>query len=500
MSARETAVIPGGDSRYQEGTEKLSIGMRRNCRPLGHDGALPGVPSVPIIFATIFHEEGGTGVHTHIQQLRRYLSQCGTPTAVVTPFSWGRPLTYPVFAPRRFLARLSGPASVVWYRHWHEVFLRNALQRRLAGVGDCVVYAQGPLEARAALHARRGPSQRVVMAVHFRASQADEYAEPGREIERDGTVFQAIRQLEREVTPRVDGIVYVSEWARDALLGWLPEATAVRSAVIGNFVAPLDREPSREPHGDLVTTGRLEERKNHRFLLAVLAEAKQAGRIFTLDIFGDGPLRKSLPRLAHSLGVDQQVRFRGFRADVPRLLPGYRAYVHAAYAETSSLAIMEAMAAGLPVVAGGIGPIPELCDDGVEARFWPLDDSAQAAATLIELLDCEPVRLKAAVAASERFRRDFDAGRIAPRLRSFLLDCGSPRPPGGGSCAGRLCQWRPGSMRGCEMRSASGRTSRPRSSVLWEPSGLSTWSRAGCTTSSTMTSPTGARNPSVRHW
>jgi glycosyltransferase involved in cell wall biosynthesis len=85
------------------------------------------------------------------------------------------------------------------------------------------------------------------------------------------------------------------------------------------------------------------------------------------------------------------------------------------------LAIIEAMAAGLPIVAGNIGPIAELCDDGVEARFWPLDDPIQAAATLLELLDSEPTRLMAASAASERFRRDFDADLIAPRLWSFLM-------------------------------------------------------------------------------
>ena len=45
------------------------------------------------------------------------------------------------------------------------------------------------------------------------------------------------------------------------------------------------------------------------------------------------------------------MRFQGFRTDVRDQLPGYRAYVHAAYAETSSLAIIEAMAAGLPIVA-----------------------------------------------------------------------------------------------------------------------------------------------------
>jgi hypothetical protein len=134
--------------------------------------------------------------------------------------------------------RCSRSAGVVWYRHWHEVFLRNALRRHLAGIGDCVIYAQGPPDARAALRARRGPHQRVVMAVHFRISQSDEWADKN-EIPRGGRVFRAIRQVEREVIPQVDGLVYVSGWARDALADWLPEAAAVPHAVIGNFVAPL---------------------------------------------------------------------------------------------------------------------------------------------------------------------------------------------------------------------------------------------------------------------
>ena len=330
-----------------------------------------------VLIATALREEGITGVHTHVRQLRRYLEGTGTAATLVTPFSWGRLVAGPVFGPRLLLERCSRPAGVVWYRHWHEVFLRNALRRSLARVGDCVIYAQGPPEARAALQARRGPHQRVIMAVHFRISQADEWADK-KQIGHEGAVFRAIRQLERQVIPRVDGLVYVSRWARDALLSWLPEAAEVPSAVIGNFVAPIASEPLHEPIGDLVTTGNLDIVKNHRFLLTVLAEASRAGRALTLDVFGEGPCRKDLVQQAHSLGLEEQVRFRGFRPDVRDFLPGYRAYVHASYSESSSLAIIEAMAAGLPIVAGDIGPISELCDGGTEARFWPLDNPAQA--------------------------------------------------------------------------------------------------------------------------
>jgi glycosyltransferase involved in cell wall biosynthesis len=383
------------------------------------------VERLPIVIATIGREEGITGVHTHVRQFRRFLADSGAPATLVTPFSWGgRMLTTAVFGFRLVLARCSGAASVAWYRSWHEVFLRNALRRRLAGSGPCVIYAQGPLAARAARRARRGRHQRVIMAVHFRISQADEWADKEL-IRRGGLVFRAIRQTEREVLPALDGLVYVSQWGLEALSEWLPEVAAVPSAVIGNFVASPPVEAPTEALGDLVTIGNLDLVKNHRFLLDVVAHARRGGRTLTLDVFGEGPCRADLLRQTRTLGLEEQVRFHGFRPDARASLPGFRAYVHASYSESLPLAIIEAMAAGLPIVTADAGGIRELCDDGVEARFWSLDDPAGAAATLVDLLDDEPTRLEVANAARERFSREFDADVVGPRLLSFLLGTGN---------------------------------------------------------------------------
>jgi glycosyltransferase involved in cell wall biosynthesis len=375
-----------------------------------------------VLIATIFREIGGTGVHTHFHQFRGYLEQRGVKATVVTPFSWNRPLAYVVFSPRLALKYFSPSASVVWYRHWHEVFLHRALRRKLSEAGECIVYAQGPLEARAALRARRGSHQPVILAVHFRSSQADEHAEPGREIKRGGAVHRSIRELERKVILQVDGIIYVSEWARDRLLAWLPEAAEVRSAVFGNAVELLDVGNDREKLADLVTVGRLDTAKNHQFLLKVLAAAKQKGRDLTLDIYGDGPLRDTLARQAASLGLEGQVRILGFRRDVRQFLPRYRLYVHPSYSETSSLAIIEALGAGLPVLAGRIGGIPEIIEDGVEGRFWPVDDPDRATAVLLEFLDSGPLLEKAAIAARDRFERDFDINAVGAKMQSFLQE------------------------------------------------------------------------------
>jgi glycosyltransferase involved in cell wall biosynthesis len=382
----------------------------------------PSFPAVPpLTIATSLRPDGITGVQSYVRRLRRYLAEQGTPTALVTPFSWWRPITTPVFGVRLGLKHVSGAASTFWYRYWHEVFLRRALARHLADAGECVVYAQDPPSARAALAVRRGPHQRVAMVVHFRISQADEFADK-EEIRRDGAVYRWIRQVEREVIPQVDCLVYMSRWAEEALTDWFPRARTVPSVVIGSTITPLREEPVREPIGDLVTIGNLDIVKNHRFLLTVLSEAKRRGREYTLDIYGEGPLQKDLLRQTRELGLEGQVRFRGFRPDARRFLTGYRAYVHAGYSESFCLAIVEGMAAGLPVLVGGIGPIPELCDDGVEGRFWPLDDPTRAAAILIDLLECEPERVRAAAAAEQRFRRDFDADVIIPRLMSFLAE------------------------------------------------------------------------------
>jgi glycosyltransferase involved in cell wall biosynthesis len=91
------------------------------------------------------------------------------------------------------------------------------------------------------------------------------------------------------------------------------------------------------------------------------------------------------------------------------------------------LAITEAMAAGLPIIAVKDGGSSELYEDGVEGRFWSLEDPAGAASTMIELLASEQMRAKVGAAARARFQHDFDAKVLGPRLESFLLADASPR-------------------------------------------------------------------------
>ncbi len=321
----------------------------------------------PVVIATLLREEGATGVQTHIREVKAYFTSEGNPPRVVTPMSWGGPLSVPAFGPRLLLDHLNRAAGVAWYRFWHFRFLRRALRHGLPAVSDAVIYAQCPLSARAALEARRDASQRVVMAVHFTGSQAEEWVDAGK-IRRGGIVYRAIQKTERQVIPMVDGLLYVSESAKIELEHTFPAAADVPAMVVPNFIASrrigADVSTGTDLMADLVTIGGLLKIKNHWFLLEILAHANRLGRRYTLDVMGEGPMARFLETRARSLNVHDQVRFLGHRDDVRTLLPRHRLYVHASSRESLCIAIIEAMAAGLPVVATPTKGMMELSNRG----------------------------------------------------------------------------------------------------------------------------------------
>ena len=106
---------------------------------------------VPVVIATMQRRDvGTTGVHTHVRELRKYLEASGIEHSVIRPYTLGGILAYSVLGFRVVLQPVSRGASLVWNRLLQEFFLRKALARCLAKKGECVVYAQGPQEARAA--------------------------------------------------------------------------------------------------------------------------------------------------------------------------------------------------------------------------------------------------------------------------------------------------------------------------------------------------------------
>jgi glycosyltransferase involved in cell wall biosynthesis len=379
----------------------------------------------PIIIASLMRMEGTSGLQTHMREFESFLKEHKLPYEVATPFfAMGAPLLSVFLASRKALEWVAKPAAVWLYRSGHGLLLRLRLRQLMARHPRCTVYAQCPLSAAIALRCAHAPEQSVNLVIHFNLSQADEWVEKGA-IAPDGPIAKGIRRLEQSVLPRVHGMVYVSKFMQNALMQRVPNLKGVRSAVIPNFVkAPNNANaPLASSHGrDLISIGTLEPRKNQQFLLHVLAQAKSRGHVLRLTLVGDGPDRSALEALALKLGVAEQVLFIGFSSEARAHVPGHRLYVHSAHMENLPLALIEALSAGVPIVAAQVGGIGEVFREGIEGRFWPLDDAVAACDVLVDILTTDGKAARMGQAALLQFQTVFEASAVGHRLYTFLLD------------------------------------------------------------------------------
>lgn len=350
---------------------------------------------------------------------------------VITPFAARLRISL-LIGTRVLIEPVFPSLAVRWYRTGHGAVLRAVLQRHLADGAPCIIYAQCPISAAAALAARAGPQQKVVLAVHFNVSQADEWAYAGRIASR-GRDFYAIRAFEARWLPQVDALVFVSHFMRKVLLERLPMLARVRHAIVPNFVAPSDAEPLAALVGrehafdaDLISIGALEPRKNQAAQLDIIAAARRLGAGLTLTMVGDGPERRRLEARARALGIVDLVRFTGYVPDAARLLTRHRALLHTANVENMPIAPLEALAAGRPVLAVAGGGTGELFDDGVEGLALAAKAPRASARRIIALL-ADPARLAdMGAAARARHAAHYTPRCVARQLLDFLEQTETP--------------------------------------------------------------------------
>lgn len=359
------------------------------------------------------------GVSTHVVQVADLIAETGQRVRIITPQSFLPRVSRVLLFPGRVLRRVGSEHAVRLNRYVHRRFLQLALWRELRREVPTLIYAQDPRSAHAAVMARDASRVPIVMVVHYNQSQAEELVERGL-IARGGRTDRAIRAFEAEVLPRLDGLVFVSEFMLAHLRAKLPQLAEIPSCIVPNFVRAVTDGREGTPLGDCISVGSLVERKNHAYLLQVLAAAHRVGHRYTLTLVGEGPLHADLQRLAHELSVDTQVRFTGSRYDVEELLPRHRVYVHSSVMENCPFAVIEAFRSGLPVVTGAVGGIPEVVGAGKAGRFWDLGDAEAGARVLSALLEDETERAAAADAATARFREKFDAPVAGQKLVRFL--------------------------------------------------------------------------------
>jgi glycosyltransferase involved in cell wall biosynthesis len=132
---------------------------------------------------------------------------------------------------------------------------------------------------------------------------------------------------------------------------------------------------------------------------------------------GKGPTEAEIHEMARSLHLEQTVLFSGFREDAPRVVTSFDIFALSSEFEGLSIAVIEALALGKPVVVTKVGGLPEVVRDGVEGFVVPPGDHRALAERIVQLLR-DPT-LRARMGAAGRVRAEaFDIRRSVSRMES----------------------------------------------------------------------------------
>ncbi len=175
---------------------------------------------------------------------------------------------------------------------------------------------------------------------------------------------------------------------------------------------PVDLDSTRRY---LVNVARFHPVKDQATLLRAFQEVAADYPDVDLLLVGDGGLRGELERLSQELGLGQRIRFLGVRRDVPAILQASEIFVLTSLSEAAPLTLLEAMAAGLPVVATAVGGVSEIVHDGVEGLLVPRQNAKGIASALRRLLDDPALAAAMGAAAAKRVRDSFTIERTVER-------------------------------------------------------------------------------------
>ena len=172
----------------------------------------------------------------------------------------------------------------------------------------------------------------------------------------------------------------------------------------------------------IMVAARLAPEKDLGTLLRAFAQVHRAVPSAELWFIGDGPERPGLQSLGHDLGISSQVRFIGQRNDVDQFLKAADVFVLSSLSEGLSVALIEAAASGLPIVATDVGGNCEVVKAPESGRLVPVGNPPALAASLIEILQSEPLRVQMGQASRAIALEKFGIAQMTDRYVALYED------------------------------------------------------------------------------
>lgn len=192
----------------------------------------------------------------------------------------------------------------------------------------------------------------------------------------------------------------------------------IDDAAIANARRELGAQPGELVFGSI---GRLVEQKDYPTQLRALALAARHAPV-RMAIAGAGPLRPELEALARKLCVEDRVCWLGERADIPTLLRAFDGFVLASKFEPFGVALLEAMAAGLPIVATSVNEVPEILDGGRCGALVPAERPEDLAAALVRVATDAGLRARLGHAARVRASMQFSLAASVASYQALYDD------------------------------------------------------------------------------
>ncbi len=252
-----------------------------------------------------------------------------------------------------------------------------------------------------------------------------------------------LEPLRRRALRRADRLVAVAvaqaEWLREYIHPSPPIAVIPNAIDVERFAAPVDGLPARRSLGIpdeapvIVSVGRLVSVKGYDVLIDALAlcAAERKVPVVHLILVGTGPEQAALGKRAAAARLGERVHFVGLQPDPRPFLAAADLFCLASRSESMGIAGVEAMAAGLPVVATRTGGLPEVVVEGETGRLVPPEDPEALARALADLLAQPDLRRRYGEAGRRRARAHHGIRARAERITALLEELASPRTHGG---------------------------------------------------------------------
>lgn len=235
-------------------------------------------------------------------------------------------------------------------------------------------------------------------------------------------------KLVHQISFRLGGVVPVSISRKVANTVSSVYGVGIQSPVIYNgiptrcFTSVVNGEKHAKEEMVLLHIGRFAAEKNHLLLIQAFARAIKDYPNMQLWLVGDGELRGKVEATVMEKGLQEKVSFLGIRSDIPQLLAKSDLFVLSSDYEGVPLTILEAMAAGKPVVATAVGGVPELVEEVKTGILVPPRDPEALAQAILRLGKDPEQRRRMGEAGRKRAINCFDIEKTARAYEDLYLE------------------------------------------------------------------------------